>query len=189
MWANSFADEKDLRNLGTLAHSKVRPEFISGVDELIRYVFSKAQPKKILDTQISGPGKLSFLGRIFLILLAFVKLADQYIQAINKGAAPDILNSWDFIANDANHKAMETALNGYQVALKTIRASIPIPIDTLRTKNDERKSIAIKSFMDDSIGGITKTGPIIERMEVFLTSILPRIVNSLISSRCAQLTC
>ena len=53
---------------------------MQGVKSLVQLIFSKAQPKRMLNSVVTGP-----------VLAALVT---AYVDAINKGAVPTIATAW-----------------------------------------------------------------------------------------------
>ncbi|CAI5470605.1 unnamed protein product [Closterium sp. Yama58-4] len=75
-----ISNERLLQKLDHLPMDQLRPEFKQGLDAFTQAVFARARPKRVGGTVMTGP------------MLA--GLTQTYIQALNNGAVPTILNSW-----------------------------------------------------------------------------------------------
>ena len=91
--------EADLKNLGLLQDSRLRPEFLEGVNTLRNKILSNGAPKIVngepLTTQMLG------------------QMISKYVESINKGAVPNILSAWEQIGEDAALEAYDAALEAY----------------------------------------------------------------------------
>jgi hypothetical protein len=67
-------------NLDQAPPHALRPEFREGVQALVSTIFSKATPKRMGNTVLTGP------------MLA--GLTQSYVKAINAGAVPTIATAW-----------------------------------------------------------------------------------------------
>ncbi|CAI5965970.1 unnamed protein product [Closterium sp. NIES-65] len=86
----------------TQAMDQLRPEFKQGLDAFTQAVFARARPKRVGGTVMTGP------------MLA--GLTQTYIQALNNGAVPTILNSWLSVEETECRRAFEVALEAYSRA-------------------------------------------------------------------------
>lgn len=92
-------DERSLRNLNEIALSEMRPEFRDGMQRLTRLVFDQTGPKKVGDDVLTGP--------------ALAKLANAYVDTINKGAVPTITTTWQGVAEAECKRAADEAERVY----------------------------------------------------------------------------
>ena len=69
-------DQRDLQKLDTLDNSKLRPEFVVQVEAIRAKIFSKIKAKKVNDKPLNGQ--------------LLVALCKGYMEAINKGALPNV---------------------------------------------------------------------------------------------------
>lgn len=60
--------------------NKLRPEFRSGLEALMKFVFEKTRPKQVGATMMTGP--------------VLVGITQSYLDALNQGAVPTISSSW-----------------------------------------------------------------------------------------------
>jgi len=89
-------DEKDLQNLDKKDEKDLRPEFVEQMNQLIQRITTTVRPKMVLGKPING--KL------------FGALCKSYVDAINKGAAPVIQDSWSMLCELQGKDAVEKAL-------------------------------------------------------------------------------
>ncbi|RRT78036.1 hypothetical protein B296_00008749 [Ensete ventricosum] len=64
---------------------RLRSEFKSGLDALVKYIFERTRPKRLGATVMTGP------------ILAGI--TQSYLDAINNGAVPTISSSWQDYAS------------------------------------------------------------------------------------------
>jgi len=95
-------DEKQLQRMAELRPEEFRPEFRSGVTELLRRIFANAAPKTVGGACMTGP------------MLA--GLAEMYVTAINNGAVPTIATAWQGVAEAECRRGMEAGELAYQAA-------------------------------------------------------------------------
>ena len=60
--------------------NKLRPEFRSGLEALMKFVFEKTRPKQVGATMMTGP--------------VLVGITQSYLDALKQGAVPTISSSW-----------------------------------------------------------------------------------------------
>lgn len=95
-----ISDEQKLAHLETVAPSQLRPEFRDGLGKLVSLCFSRAQPKRIGSTTLTGP------------MLA--GLVSAYVDAINGGAVPTIATAWQGVAEAECRRAADAAEKEYR---------------------------------------------------------------------------
>ena len=78
-----LTNEDNLQNLAKMSLSQLRPDFVEQVIELRKKVLNRVKPKTLNGKNLSG-GMLC-------------KLAESYVEAINKGAVPNIESAWSYI--------------------------------------------------------------------------------------------
>jgi hypothetical protein len=83
-----LTNEEDLQNLDKMELNELRGEFVQQVMHLRRKVLNKIKPKVINGKKING--------QIFFGLL------NNYVEAINKGAVPNIESAWSNICRNEN---------------------------------------------------------------------------------------
>ena len=92
-------NEEELQNLENMDETKFRPEFVNEVIMLRKKVTHSVKPKTL-------NGKL-------LTPSMYLTLAQNYVDAINKGAVPNIENAWHYICQNECKKSMEKAINRF----------------------------------------------------------------------------
>jgi len=93
------ANEVSLTQLDSLPQSELRPEFIDGIQNLLRVLNEKTKPKKLGNTLVSG------------IMLS--ELTEAYVEAINRGAVPAIATAWMSVAESETRRAADKAEQKY----------------------------------------------------------------------------
>ena len=92
-------DEKDLQHLDELETHQLRSEFMQQVVELRRRVLCEAKPKKVNGQEVTGE--------------ILVGLLENYVEAFNSGAVPNIDIAWNYICKAQNKKVVEKAVAEY----------------------------------------------------------------------------
>lgn len=83
--------EENLQNLEKMELDELRPEFIEQVMQLRRKVINRIKPKMMHGKKLNG--------------LMLYNLALSYVEAINKGAVPNIESAWSYICKNECLKA------------------------------------------------------------------------------------
>ncbi|CAI5521822.1 unnamed protein product [Closterium sp. Naga37s-1] len=94
-----ISGERLLQKLDLLPRDQLRPEFTQGLDVFTQAVFARARPKRVGGTVMTGS------------MLA--GLTQTYIEALNNGAVPTILNSWLSMEETECRTAFKAALEEY----------------------------------------------------------------------------
>lgn len=76
-------DEKALQNLAQTPFSEMRPDFTNGVTTVRKKIIQKMKPKKLNGKNLNGD--------------MLYNLAQNYVEAINNGAVPNIETAWTYI--------------------------------------------------------------------------------------------
>ena len=87
-------EEGALQQLNTLPFSEMRKEFVQGIEELRNDLLLKAPVKRFMGTTVSGN--------------MLVSLAESFCNAINKGAVPEMRNSWTLMCDIRNRDLVDT---------------------------------------------------------------------------------
>ncbi|KAH8484510.1 hypothetical protein H0E87_028832 [Populus deltoides] len=95
-------NEADLQHLDRVLLDKFRPEFLSGLNMLAKFVFERTKPKQVGGTVMTGP-----------ILAGITK---SFLDALNRGAVPTISSSWQNVEESECQKAFDTAIEVYMSA-------------------------------------------------------------------------
>ena len=107
--ARPLTEEKDLQNLTTLAWSELRPVFRANVEVLRRHLMAHMKPKHLFGTAVTGP--------------AFVRLAQAYVEVVNKGAVPSVRQAWDIITRESGQEAVAAAKRSFTHQLLKFKIS------------------------------------------------------------------
>ncbi|GJP39214.1 hypothetical protein CLOM_g23607 [Closterium sp. NIES-68] len=130
-----ISNEKLLQKLDHLPMDQLRPEFKQGLDAFTQSVFARARPKRVGGTVMTGP------------ILA--GLTQTYIQALNNGAVPTILNSWLSVEETECRRAFEAALEAYTRAFGNPASADE---DDLRARHRAALLAAEAAFREEAVG-------------------------------------
>lgn len=83
--------EENLQKLEDMELDELRPEFVEQVLQLRRKVINKIKPKKLHGKSLNGE--------------MLFNLACSYVEAINKGAVPNIETAWSYLCKNQCQKA------------------------------------------------------------------------------------
>jgi len=97
-------EESDLKKLNILPKNKLRKEFLAELKTFKEKIFSKCSPK-----QLNGVNLNSRM---------FCNMIRNFVEAINRGAIPNISSAWDFILENECINAHNDALELYNQSLK-----------------------------------------------------------------------
>lgn len=126
-----ISDEQKLAHLETVPPSQMRPEFRDGLAKLVSLCFSRAQPKRIGNTVLTGP------------MLA--GLVSAYVNAINGGAVPTIATAWQGVAEAECRRAADAAEKKYHQVFNE-----GVPADEMAlTAEHQRALTAAQSVFDE----------------------------------------
>ncbi|KAM7255030.1 hypothetical protein ACFE04_020271 [Oxalis oulophora] len=127
--------ESDLQRLDQISLKKLRPEFISGLDALTKFVFERTRPKQVGATVLNGP--------------VLVGLINSYLDALNNGAVPTISSSWQSVEETECRRAYDAATEAYTSAFDH---SKPPEELALRESHDEAVQKSLKVYNANSVG-------------------------------------
>ena len=102
-------DEKDLAPVDQLAPSKLRPQFVTELDDLRDHLFA---PER-LQAKTLGLGKATAALRG----PAYVELLDQFCDAFNTGGVPAVVSAWDHVSKIESDAALDEAIQTFDDAL------------------------------------------------------------------------
>ncbi|KAJ6734167.1 GUANYLATE BINDING PROTEIN [Salix purpurea] len=116
---------------------KFRPEFLSGINMLAKFVFERTKPKQVGGTVMTGP-----------ILAGITK---SFLDALNSGAVPTISSSWQNVEESECQRAFDTAIKVYMSAFD---CTTPADEVSLRDAHDEavQKSISVYNAIAVGVG-------------------------------------
>ncbi|KAH8484511.1 hypothetical protein H0E87_028832 [Populus deltoides] len=105
-------NEADLQHLDRVLLDKFRPEFLSGLNMLAKFVFERTKPKQVGGTVMTGP-----------ILAGITK---SFLDALNRGAVPTISSSWQDYKRNAFIEADIQCLNAIQNMERKLKAACQV---------------------------------------------------------------
>lgn len=99
-----ITDESKLQDLQNISTDKLRPDFVEGIIQLRKKISNKIKPKQLNKNPLNGE--------------MFVNMIKSFIEAINKGAVPNIENTWSSMCRVECLKAFEIAESNYENYLR-----------------------------------------------------------------------
>ena len=120
-------DEQALKTLNDLPSTAMKPMFLDQAAALRSLVMQRTQPARVQGMTMTGP--------------LLVRLARLYVDAINKGAAPAIKDSWALISTDECQRAMQVAEQEFLKVLADARVD-----GSALDRHHERKPISAASL-------------------------------------------
>lgn len=99
-----ITDENKLQDLQNLPSEKLRPDFVEGIIQLRKKIANKIKPKQLNKKLLNGD--------------MYVNMIKSVIDAINKGAVPNIENTWSSMCKVECMKAYELAESAYENYLR-----------------------------------------------------------------------
>uniref|UniRef100_A0A6N2K7J3 GB1/RHD3-type G domain-containing protein n=1 Tax=Salix viminalis TaxID=40686 RepID=A0A6N2K7J3_SALVM len=130
-------NEADLKHLDRVLLDKFRPEFLSGINMLAKFVFERTKPKQVGGTVMTGP-----------ILAGITK---SFLDALNSGSVPTISSSWQNLEESECQRAFDTAIKVYMSAFDCTKPADEV---SLRDAHDEavQKSISVYNAIAVGVG-------------------------------------
>lgn len=92
--------EENLQSLEKMPLDELRSEFVEQVMQLRRKVINRIKPKTMHDKKLNGE--------------MLFNLAASYVEAINKGAVPNIESSWSYICKNECLKAQYDSYSKFE---------------------------------------------------------------------------
>jgi hypothetical protein len=133
--------EENLQSLEKMQLEELRPEFVEQVMQLRRKVINRIKPKIMHGKKLNGE--------------MLYNLALSYVEAINKGAVPNIETAWSYICKNECMKAQYDAYDRFE---KTFQESYelrsPVFDDELREIYQEAKKAAMEEFGKVAVGEV-----------------------------------
>ncbi|KAF1895510.1 hypothetical protein Lal_00044161 [Lupinus albus] len=127
--------ENDLQRLDQISLEKLRPEFRSGLDSLVKFVFERTRPKQVGATMMTGP--------------VLVGITQSYLDALNHGAVPTISSSWQSVEEAECRRAYDSASEVY---ISSFDRSKPPEEVALREAHDEATRLSVAAFNTSAVG-------------------------------------
>ncbi|KAJ6865922.1 guanylate-binding protein 3-like isoform X2 [Populus alba x Populus x berolinensis] len=128
-------NEADLQHLDRVLLDKYRPEFLSGLNMLAKFVFERTKPKQVGGTVMTGP-----------ILVGITK---SFLDSLNRGAVPTISSSWQNVEESECQKAFDTAIEVYKSAFDRTKPADEV---SLREEHDEAVQKSISVYNASAVG-------------------------------------
>ncbi|KAJ8458516.1 hypothetical protein OPV22_031442 [Ensete ventricosum] len=128
-------NENDLQRLDQIPLDRLRSEFKSGLDALVKYIFERTRPKRLGATVMTGP------------ILAGI--TQSYLDAINNGAVPTISSSWQSVEDAECRKAYDSAAEIYK---SYFDRSKPAEETVLREAHQDAVEKALDAFNSCAVG-------------------------------------
>ena len=122
--------EDDLKILNTISFDKLKPNFREEFMTLKRKIYIESQPKKVNGTKING--------------IKLAELLTMFVDAINKGAVPNISTAWDNIIKSDIERQYEQSRKFFNTTLDDIIANCDKITKTKRNSFTLLKSLDIK---------------------------------------------
>lgn len=130
--------ENDIKRLNDLDDSVLRPEFKSQAEDLRRRIAQIARPKNHNGIRLTGS--------------LLIKLATLYCEAINKGAAPAVQDSWALISADECRQAVEKAYDHFEEHIASHSFTFPVKTTILETALSTGFEKSAKLFSESAVG-------------------------------------
>lgn len=130
-----ISDEQKLAHLETVAPTQLRPEFQDGLAKLVSLCFSRARPKRIGSTVLTGP------------MLA--GLVSAYVDAINGGAVPTIATAWQGVAEAECRRAADAAEKKYHEVFNE-----DVPADEIVLTAEHERALSVATSVYNEVCGL-----------------------------------
>ena len=95
-----LTNEGSLQNLEKMELEDLRAEFVEQVMQLRRKVINRVKPKPTHGKKLNGE--------------MLYNLMSSYVEAINKGAVPNIETAWSYICKNECQKALYEAFDKFE---------------------------------------------------------------------------
>ena len=135
--------EEDLQNLELVDLTKLRSEFVDQVTQLRRKVINKMKPKILNGKKLSGE--------------MLFGIADSYVNAINKGAVPNIESAWSYICKNECVKAIAESQEIFdRIMQEQVLNKLPMDEPVLTQFYTDAKTEALRHFLKKGVGSIAE---------------------------------
>jgi hypothetical protein len=137
-----ITDETKLQDLASIPSEKLRPDFMEAIIHLRKKIASKIKPKTFNKKVLTGD--------------MYLNMINSFIEAINKGAVPNIENTWSSMCKVECQKALEISEAIYESYLKdnlgdTLSGTINT-IEYIQGVHRVAKENALATFKKKSLG-------------------------------------
>ncbi|CAA0817853.1 Guanylate-binding family protein [Striga hermonthica] len=148
-----LSNENDLQRLDQIPLNQLRPEFRSGLESLINFVYERTRPKQMGASVMTGP------------ILA--RMTQSFLDAINNGAVPTITSSWQSVEEAECQRAYELGTEAYMAGFDR---SKPPEEAALREAHEVAVQKSMAAFNETAVG----VGMIRQKYEKRLQSFLKK---------------
>lgn len=137
-----LTSEEDLQTLETKDFDSLREEFKTQIGQLRGKVMKRIKAKTIMNgRRLTGD--------------MFVGLVYNYVEAINKGAVPNIETAWNYISKNECQKAMEMAYENFLEEFhENFQMNAPMFENELSDIFKDAKDASMKIFEKNSVGDV-----------------------------------
>ncbi len=133
--------EEDLQALESADLNDLRGDFVEQVLQLRRKVLNRVKPKTLNGKKLNGS------------MLA--GLVENYVEAVNKGAVPNIENAWSYLCKNECQKALGESLEIFEEEFRSnFEMRMPLYDDELREVYKEAKTQALDFFNSKALGEV-----------------------------------
>ncbi|GER31755.1 guanylate-binding family protein [Striga asiatica] len=146
-----LSNENELQRLDQIPLNQLRPEFRSGLESLINFVYERTRPKQMGASVMTGP------------ILA--RMTQSFLDAINNGAVPTITSSWQSVEEAECQRAYEL---GTEVYMSGFDRSKPPEEAALREAHEDAVQKSMVAFNDTAVGVGTSRQKYEKRLQNFL---------------------
>ena len=105
-------DEEKLQNIRNISPEELRPRFLLQLGALRQSLYAQLQPKNFRGTTATGA--------------SFADIIQKFVSAINNGGVPQVGSVWDEAVKSQGKKALVAGREAFEVALRSIRESLPL---------------------------------------------------------------
>ncbi|PNW80255.1 hypothetical protein CHLRE_08g384200v5 [Chlamydomonas reinhardtii] len=142
-------DESRLARMDALPPSELRPEFRKGLDSLVELLLSRARPKSLRGSLLTGP--------------ALAGLAEAYVKVINGGGVPALASTWGSVVAAECRRAQEAALETYRAGLDKARPP-EVGVEALEAAHGSALEAALELFNKQALGEPAEREPYLRRL-------------------------
>jgi hypothetical protein len=136
--------EENLQSLEKMNLDDLRPEFVEQFMQLRRKVVNRIKAKVMHGKKLSGD--------------MLYNLAGSYVDAINKGAVPNIETAWSYICKSQCQRAQQESYEKFERALQdAFEQRAPIFEEELIEIYKECKRNSLEEFSKTAVGDVAKS--------------------------------
>ena len=136
--------EENLQALERMQLEDLRPEFVEQFMQLRRKVINRIRPKVMHGKKLSGD--------------MLYNLAGSYVDAINRGAVPNIETAWSYICKSQCLRAQQDAYERFERSFQeSFETRAPVFDEELAELYRESKRGALEEFQKTAVGDVAKS--------------------------------